>query len=402
MQIQNRPPQIFEGSHVWPELLAYMAVEDLVRVKHALDPVTAMASELLAWQPCLHYVRGGYHLLRGDLGEARAELEAALALTAAGQHLAWPALAGALLTTLVAQGQEQEALARGKHMLEQAEAEALHSLRHYIETPLALAHAALGEHEAAIARLQRVIEQFERLGSAGVPLGNAYEARARVAVLMNDTASFRRYSALCAEQYRAGHNPALTAKYERLLLFARKWRVYVSSDLERAADHKQLHQSDVGSHVATLLGQCHGPAERAQETLRVLVAHCGAAGGFLYVLQSGGPILRAQLGDKQPPAELDTQVARHVAAELTAVDEATATVAPDAVTSRELERWSTADGTQLVPMVLAHESAEGFVITGVAALLPSADGVFQSPEALLRILSRALLEAGDAVTAIAR
>ncbi len=400
LQIQNSPTQLFEGTHLWMEILCYAEADDLVRVKQTMTGIEKMAERYPGWVPCLHFARGTYQRLRGDYTSALSEFERAMKLTAPGRHVSWATVAGATVAMLSEVGHLGQAKALGDEASEAAEREGLDHLTRHIRQPLALVEATLKQFEAAIRLSENVVHALQAMGTTGVLLGTAYETRARVAIMMKDGESFATYARLCAKQYRAGHNPALTAKYERLVQEARQAALIVSPDVARAADLDEQTARGASS-VATALGACKEPMERAERALAMIVKQSGCLGGLLYALQKDGPVLTAQVGDRRPPAEIDSLVTSHLSAELEDADEVTVTTA-DKAEGPPIERaWNGLDGEKFVPVLLAHEAETGYAITGVVVLCVDPSEKFNIPFRLLPVLSRSLRETGDVITAVA-
>ncbi len=401
LQIQNSPTQFFEGSVLWGELLGYVAVEDLLRVKQVISGIEEMAERHPGWVACLGYARGEYHRLRGDFTSALAEFEQVLASVAPGRHSAWLCTAGAQLTTLFHLGRLAEAKALGQEAMKAAAREELGALTsHYLEQPLALICTALGEHDSAVAHATSAIDALQELGAGGVMLGSAYETRARVAIMMKDDDSFQTYAQLCADQYHAGNSPSLTAKYEKLLQEARRTKIGMAANLAQVSD--VVGQTEhASSALATVLGACRGPVQRAERALDLLVQHGGCLGGLLYTMQERGPALAAQSGSQRPPPDIDSLVEAYLSAELQDASEVTLTEVDMANETTTDAGWSGPEGTQFVPVMLAHDTDSGFAVTGVAVLCVAPSEKLKVPYALLPILSASLLEAGDVVTAFA-
>ncbi len=398
LQIQNSPTQFFEGSHLLTEFMAYAASDDLVRVKQAISGIEKMAEQYPGWVPCLHYARAQYQRIRGDCDTARAELEQALSAVAPGRHRSWAPIAGGHLWVLLKLERFADVKVLAHEGLQAVEREQLGVLGCYFKEPLALAEAALNEFDRAVEHAQAVIDTHEASAAHGLALGSAYETRARVAITMGDHSSFRTYAQLCAEQYRAGQNQALTAKYEKLMEEAQRADLRVSSDLAGAADFAQEGQR-TAAMVSTMLGACQGPGERARRTLALLVEAAGCAGGLLYTLQDQGPTLAAQQGKHQPPAQIDSLVTAYLSAEVDASDDVTVTEADVADRAPTDGAWVSPDGHRFVPLVLAHDGDAGFTVAGVVVFCAHPNHKLDIPFRLLPVLSRSLLEAGDVVTA---
>ncbi len=395
LRIQNSPTQHFGDTNLFPELLTYGLADDLVRVKRVIDDIENMASRFRTWMPLLHLARGEYQRIRGDYQAALGEFEKALRLVAPGRHVAWPHAAGAELRALFELERFAEGKARGQESLSAAEKEDLRNETNYIRMPLALIEAKLGEYDSAVKNAETVIAHYHRLGTTGLNLGLAYDVRARVAIYMNDHEAFRTHAELCAEQYRAGHNPALTVKYEKLVQLARRAKLGVSEDVAHAAEFSEYSTQSMVSLLGSALTDCHDPQERMQRALEVLVKQGKCLGGFMYTMQTEGPSLSSQVGDCSPPAEMDTIVREYMQAETDEARDVTMTVADFGEPLSSQFDWTNQEGEEFCPVLLGHETEGRFCITGVALLLPDSSKGFALPAEAVVVVSRALLEAGD-------
>ena len=77
-----------------------------------------------------------------------------------------------------------------------------------MQVALAQALAGAGEHAEAVRMIEPVIEAGEALGVAGLALGVRYEARARIAIRMQDRRGVRPLRTSCADEYKKSKNPA--------------------------------------------------------------------------------------------------------------------------------------------------------------------------------------------------
>ncbi len=395
LRIQTSPTQQYEEGSAYTELIAHGLADDLLRVKGVMETIEKAASRFRSWMPSRHFSRGEYHRIRGDFEGAVSEYEKALELVAPGRHLVWPYATGAYLKVLFEMGRFSEGKEIGQQYLSAAEREEIGHDRGLIEMPLALLQAGAGEGGAAVRNAEAAIERFQALGATGLNLGLAYEARAHVAILMGDREGFAKYAQLCAERYQTGRNPALTAKYEKLVQQARRSKLGVSDGLAHAADFTQHGVHDGSTFAVTMLTNCHGPQDRMRRALELLVKLGKCSGGFLYTMHATGPVLCAQSGEVSPPAEMDELARRYVQAETDDASDITMTVADLAATSADRLDWTNHRGDEYCPLLLGHETDDGFCITGVAVLLPDAENGFVLPVEAAAVVSRALAEAGD-------
>jgi serine/threonine protein kinase/tetratricopeptide (TPR) repeat protein len=396
LQIQNSPSQFYEGSHLYPELNTGAWSDDLVKVKRVIDGLEPMAKRFAPWIPVLHFARGEYQRIRGDFKSALKEHKKALSLMAPTRHITWASAMGAYLKTLLELDRTNDVIEIAEKKLVEAENAGLQVETSNIRLPLAIAYAKQGKFESALKQSETSINSYRALGSTGMNIGGAYENRARVAVLMGDEESFRTYANLCAEQYKAGRNPALTAKYEKLMQFAARADLGVTDALAHAADAtSQLSGFEVKTVSADLLSDCQGAEARAQRVIDLLVQQSNSSGGYLYTLQEEGAKLVAQNGTNEPPNRMDTMVGEYLAAEANEYKEVTMTCADlkSATTSRF--DWTFIQGSEYHPVLLGHNADNQFVITGLAVLFTNANKVFRFPTESVIAMSKSLHDAGD-------
>jgi tetratricopeptide (TPR) repeat protein/type II secretory pathway component PulM len=400
LQIQKSPTQIFEGLHLWTELIAFAALDDLLGVKQTLPSVEKIAAKYPGWKPALHFARGQYQKIRGDYAEALAEFEQALALTEPGRHTTWAQNASACLSTLLSLEQFDRVITLAEEALPAAEREDPIYMGIPIRQPLALAYAAQNKFDRAIENTQAVIDLLEAMNASGVVLGSAYETRVRVAIRMEDRAGFKTYSTLCAEQYRVGKNPTLTVKFEKLIQQASLVALEVSTEIADSLDSNLRYESAIAD-LSAIFGTYDTADERAQRALEILVLQCEWSTGLLYTMQKQGPVLVATFGDVPSSTGIDALVSTYLAAELENSQEETITQTVGANSPASDTSWKSLDGQRFVPLLLSHEIEQGWVITGAVVVGVAPDDFLEIPMKLLAALSKSLMDAGDVVTAFA-
>jgi tetratricopeptide (TPR) repeat protein len=395
LQIQNSPPQLFEGSQVMQWVFGYAAIGDLLRVKQSLVDVEALALTHPNLRPVLHAGRGAYQALRGDHPHAQAEFEEAMRLMTIGEHPAWPFTAGSLVWALARQELYAEAVAKGRELLAGMQAVNIQNNQHNLLVSLAFAEARAGQTDAALGHIQNAIEILGAEGGTGVQLGAAYEVRAQIALVMRDAEAFHRAASACQAQYQIGGQAGLLARHEKLLRAARKAGV-ISGPQSGAIDALPAGSDDVQSTVSTVLGTAHGPEERAERALALLGRFSRCEAGYLYVLQRQGPVLVAQLGSAPPMLDMDGFATRFL---LDALDQREVTQTEMAHTTPEpTAMLTTSDTKRFTPMLLSHAGDRGMSVTGVALMSVDPRSSVRMPTRLLQALSKALYDAGDAIT----
>jgi tetratricopeptide (TPR) repeat protein len=396
LQIQNSPSQFYEGSHLYPELMAYATVDDLVRIKQTQEGVEAMARRFEQWVPIVHFAHGEYHRIRGDYHSALSEHQESLRLMEPGKHVTWPHSVGALLKTLIALDRIEEAKEVGEKSLREAREKVGEVETLVIRIPYSVILAKLGEFESAIQQFILTDEKGRQLKMTGINPGMAYEFRAEVAILMKDEAGFRTYAKSCAEQLQKSHYSVLAARYEKLLQKARDAGLVVSEDLVYAdGTFEDESDSNVQTIVSEMLTQCHNPIKRAQRTLELIVEQSKSAGGFLYSVQESGLTLRAQSDENPPPDEMDKMVHDYLMAEVEGYNDVTMTCADLGAPTKNVVNWESHLDKNYFPVLLGHNTEEGYIITGVAILYTDQETFYNVPFETVDALSKFLYRAGD-------
>lgn len=252
----------YGGGAAFLEAQALAMSGDLMGLKQCVETIAEIVdTQYPGWLPCLDAARGHYLRLRGDLSGAIAAFERALALTSAGRHPAWPVAAAGLVETLHASGDLARALSCAQSALaESRNVELGPTAERDLERVVALAEASAVDPHAGAARLEQLIDREQAEGTSGLPLGLLYESRAAIALLQEDPEAFERFARLTAEQYGPGRNPALVAKYERLMAAARARGVGIAAELPRAAT-SSLH-SALADSTADAITRLDAPASR--------------------------------------------------------------------------------------------------------------------------------------------
>ncbi len=405
LRIQNSPAQQYERGNRFTELVAYGLADDLLRVKGATEAIEKEARRFRTWMPTLHFANGEYQRIRGDSESALSEYEAALQLVAPGRHVVWPYVAGARLRALLDLERFSEGKEVGKQDLVAAQRVEIGHHSSFIQMPLALIQASLGDYETAVRNAEAVLARFHALGTTGLNLGLAYETRAHVAILMGDHNGFGNYARLCAEQYRAGRNPGLTAKYERLLQTARKAGLQVAdgeTDVRRDGAGSDLSDSKAG--IRRAIAGCRDRRERTQKALALLLEHCDAKSGHLFGTQEEGLTWLSSVNEgasrEAPPEELRELAERYMSAEVEESTVVTMTAADqDAVRGAASSATLTlSDGRGFEPVLLFSRSEGRPVLVGLAAMVPAGDRLRTPQPQLVSTISDALLDTGDVVS----
>jgi hypothetical protein len=387
--LQSRVASMF--STLGQELEAHALARDLTGVKQVKAAISRMAHKSRGWQPVLGVAEAHYLHLCGDLPGA---LRIAAAVSDEAESASpWCIQARALATELLVELERPEqALAICTPALELCERLDMPYLARSLSCALALAEAALGRFDEARVRVQRVIEDLNKLCVTGLLLGRAYECEARVAIAQRDDAQFALAAERVAEQYHCRTHRLLGASYERLMDDARRAGLGVCEDA--TAD-------SLRTHIREALARCHGPAERAYGALELLCAGQPPTCGYLFLTTRSGLERVAQTAGLNAPGELTRFAELCFEAEtqdalvtMTAAD-LTALAGNDNGTGAS--QWKAANGDSYRAMPLRVHGRLGWLVLGVALLNESVGCAAPELDRLVAVLTEELIGSGDFV-----
>lgn len=265
------------------------------------------------------------------------------------------------------------------------------------EVFLARAEARLGMHEAARARAERYRDMYLASGVRGVLVGATYEGVARVALWTGDVALFRSSAELCAAEYRCGYNPALTARYERLIREAKAHQVSITDEVAQAAAFPERDPvSELVEAFSTHLSTCLDAGDRLRTVLALAVERSGATGGLLYVARSEGLRRVASQGFDRDPASLDLETESYWRAETEDSDLETETGFLTAEASA-LDSAINHGGQRLTPVLLCDGGKPAPCGCGVLVLAAPQDGALRHDQHVTAALTLLILQDEDVV-----
>jgi hypothetical protein len=323
-------------------------------LKRALDGLSSYQVLNADLETSCLYGRGEYHRMRGDPRSALAQIEQALRHMRAGQHLLWAYAASAHVRTLLELELVERACELGREYL--AAAETLGYKRNHVRAALSLALLRKGDHEAAARLADAAVSELRGMGSTGLHLAVACEARAQVAAVTGDTQAYEAYAALFAEQWPSGRR--------RLQSAADPARRNDASEADAYSDEEAL------AHLKSTWETCHTVHERVHAGLEVLGRHMGALGGVLFTQVQGGLVRAASYGESGKDVGLDSWATDYFAREVTQYvteDIAASATAPEAEAA--VKHPSSPALTEYAPVLLAHSDGEAYVLTGLVVLV---------------------------------
>ena len=373
------------------ELEAHAMARELTGLKQVRAAIHGMAAAHPGWVPVRHLANAHYLRLCNDLEGALVATEAAIVAGGGAQHSAWTSEARTLAAEILAeQGRPDEGLARALPELEWCELAGMPYLGRGLALAAAQCEARLGRHEAAMARIERVIAEQVALGVAGVQLGRSYELGARTAIAMGDRAAFARLAGLSREQYRSTDGSVLGGLYERLLEDARTAGL---GDSAEAPLESGLHLTVTSrDRVTADMAGCSGARERAERALALLCDGDPPVRGHLFLITEAGLTCVASNAECGSPAGLTAFAQGALDSDAESDDSHTGAFELDTV--EHGGTYQDGQGTRYGALLLGTMIDGEYVIGGIAVLAGSS-GRLASVAGLAESLARTLIDAGD-------
>jgi len=396
LQSPIKPP--LAAAAVFQHVFAFSMSDNPNGMRTAIPELEALARSQPGIRPFVPFARAEHARICGDYEEALAWVERGLAQVRPGEHPVWQWLVTSSLFTLFAQGRYQEAHAIALPALETAASLGLVVLRGNIDVPLALIEAKLGDPTRGCARLEHMIELRRARGMQGLALGMLHEMRARIAIWTKDTDAFETHARICAQHFRkSGGEPALAAKYERLLQEARHHGLALGSDMTEGVVSEisgertvQTASEEVLVAVGDALAACGSRQQRFVRAVELLAAAAAAEHAELFVPGAGGLTLAASTGEGLSGAALVPALSRML--DLGSGPSATAFTATLELAGPSLPGGSS---SHLWPMLLVEAREDATAIAGVAVLYFGVSAPVRLPSEIGSVLASALIEAGD-------
>jgi tetratricopeptide (TPR) repeat protein len=290
LHLRSTAEQMFT-SNLLLELSAHALARDVQGVKQCWDRIVPLAARYPGWVVAENLARGLFHQSIGEPLQALQAYEASLSqidlVRDAGAKvvLSWPAACAGYVETLNELGRFSEARAYAERVLQICSERDIDVGVHAVVRALALAEAKSGESAAACAsaRLERLLDEQRRLGIKGIQLAATYEARAKVALSMQDGRGYREYARLGAAEYHEAHTSSLSTRYTGWWTKAPDGSSCAS---DACFDTVQLRGASSARGAGVLereLLAASAPEERAQRALALLCDARAVPAGRLYL-----------------------------------------------------------------------------------------------------------------------
>jgi tetratricopeptide (TPR) repeat protein len=396
LQVQEGVRERYLGSTAAAELLGYIRLRDLLGVKSLLEPIAAFAAQHRGWIPIELLARAAYAELQHDLDEALQLLEKALGSRDPLHTTYFAALASRHLHVLRQLGRADEAVAKAHEYL-QLVAE-LELAVHDICPAAALALAQFGHAAEALRVLGAHLDLAEQQGRTGYAIGLLYEARAKIALMVDDRENFDAAVLRCAQAFEPDKYPAMRTMLTRLVDEGRQHGLVPNETIASIRQSTQPTPSETEYEtIHSRIAECVDMSDRARCALTLLLQSTFASAGYLYGTGQGRTLqLMAALPDP-PSEELERWIQQYSREAFDTEDDVTGSVTDSTGDNKALVpmRFQEPDGRTFDAALLFDESKQGRML--VAALVLQVDAVSRSlPSLDLRSrIARELTTHGD-------
>jgi hypothetical protein len=319
-----------------------------------------------------------------------------------GRHLDWAFASTMRISFLNALGRHQEAAERALECLAICRRERLSPSHRSVMRVAAEALIGAGRLPEALAMAEDCVRETEAAGARGLLLRAVYETRARVAIAMGDEAAFQLFVGRYLEDSRRGRTPVFGSRFEQLLRDAAARGLSLPRALQGVHERPLDPAPDARSDAERELLSGIAPAERAAESLRLLLTATSASCGLLFGLRDGRLEQLAGVLPEGSTHGLREMLEQYFRSQLE-VDAASTELDSSPAGCSELESWVDAAGRVFEPMLITGRRDGELFAIAVAALHHEGAERPAPRRALLEAIGDALLEGADvdAVTCVA-
>jgi hypothetical protein len=313
------------------------------------------------------------------------------------RHWCYVWLAAAQVGLLTELDRVEEAIDVGRRHVEVCGREGLLRADQGLRVALALSLTRTGRAAEALPLIESAIASLEAPGRSAIVLGVAYEARARIALAMDDAIAFERAAKCCAREYGRGKNATLAARFSRLMEDANRIE---GASVRPSLPPNLLSEEVSNTQYATIhsrMRECVDASDRARCALTILLQHLESFAGYLYGLHGDGVTLLAGLPEGASEPELDAWAWRWTRAALgslagkpTSVDH-DGSQAPAQVPNRHVGR----EGRVFEAILLLESAKEKDNVAAVLVFHVSEGQRVPCDRPLLACMAAELLARGD-------
>jgi hypothetical protein len=285
----------------------YVATLDTIGLKRTMEQLDRLAQDVPSLRTHAALGRAEYYHLKGEHEQAFAIVSPILAATADRSFFGRTSAVVNHARALNRLGRHAEAKDFLQPFLAGVSDDDLTVVMIYpmLHRELAHAQAGLGDHGAAFATIDRLLERYTE-SKHPLLLGNLHASAAAIAVDAGDTTRALEHVSHMEHWFRPTGNPALIGQCERMLRQVRRMVDGRAGEVEALVPEASF--DDGGATARSMLSQCRGSEQRAEFALGLLLSHVRGATGFLFSYQHGDLSLIAPQHGQEPGAELIARI----------------------------------------------------------------------------------------------
>jgi tetratricopeptide (TPR) repeat protein len=375
-------------------LLIYILTQDVIGVKRSSEQIDRLSQEIPSLRRKALEARGEYHHLKGEHELGFKFLQVFSPSIPPHSFLGWSNAAASHVRALNRLGRHAEAKALIEPIIAglSEDDRSVFAFNGNLFRELAHAHAGLGDHAAATALIDELLQRHAPSQNP-LLLGNLHATAVAIAAGAGETARALEHLAHMDKWFRPTGNPSLIGQCERLL-----------RQLDRVGDDHGA-RPDIAAHesaseegtrsVRSLLSQCLDGDQRAELSRRLLLTHMRAQSGYLFAYDEQGLRLIAPQHGQEPPNELVLRIVANIASDAEAEAATVITRAPGS--SSMPPPMPNADIEQAYRVFLLSVPSRGCMQTvGAIAVAVDAHPLQAPDQAFLQNVAYSLFESGAA------
>lgn len=279
---------------------------DVIALRRAGEELERLAVEIPSLRRFATIARASWLLIRGDAQSALVHYQALIDGTPPRAFVGWSAVLGVYARSLTFVGRPKEAKQVCERALsEQREGDSeLTTMYSALISEIARAEVAMGQHEAASARIDTLLKAREHDNPAFI--ANQHEIAAHAALRAGDALRALHHAMEMERAAEPTANPALLQQCAAL-------RAEIAAFERSTSSPPQGGPSDPDSTstaASPMALDVSASQQRVEQALQLIVEQAGGLSGYLFAIVRGKSSLLAPLHGPDPPEHLLDQVSR--------------------------------------------------------------------------------------------
>jgi hypothetical protein len=300
----------WQAEMFWPALLLNSEVlaGDTIAARRTWEQLQRRARDVPSLRMHADGAHAAYLGLRGELAAAIECYEQVLPSFVPQHGVGWQTTRAHFAQTLNWAGQHARAKQVASDALALAQPEDLRFVGQFLELQrqLALAEAGLGHHDQAARQLDALLAKHAAEDNP-LLVGLLHKARAEVALVMNDKATFDPQLESMENRFRGTQNPALIAQWEQLAERAVEAGLRMFGPRAHAGSSATSSFTSASSEHRSIAGLTSA-VDRNEYALELILQRSRAKTGYLYLLEGDQLRLAAASTPHEPPRAVELEL----------------------------------------------------------------------------------------------